>query len=89
MRFISYNSLNSLIHILWLSNLHSNVASIQKNWGDKLHRADRREANAEKAKGNIFLHWQSNSVNKSFIALLIILDNFIEKNRPCGTKPAG
>ena len=28
---------NSLIHILPLSNLHINVASIQKNWGDKSH----------------------------------------------------
>ena len=29
---------NSLIHILSLSNFHNNVASIQKNRGDKLHR---------------------------------------------------
>ena len=29
---------NSLIHILSLSNSHSNLASIQKNWGDKSHR---------------------------------------------------
>ena len=29
---------NSLIHILSLSNLHSNVASIGKNRGDKSHR---------------------------------------------------
>ena len=29
---------NSLIHILSLSNLHNNVASIQKNRGDKSHR---------------------------------------------------
>ena len=29
---------NSLIHILSLSNWHNNVASIQKNWGDKSHR---------------------------------------------------
>ena len=29
---------NSLIHILLLSNLHSNVASMQKNRGDKSHR---------------------------------------------------
>ena len=29
---------NSLIHILLLSNLHHNIASIQKNWGDKSHR---------------------------------------------------
>ena len=28
---------NSLIHILSLSNLHNNVASIQKNQGDKSH----------------------------------------------------
>ena len=30
---------NSLIHILSLSSLHNNVASIQKNRGDKSHRA--------------------------------------------------
>ena len=30
--------LNSLIHILSLSNSHNNVASIQKNRGDKSHR---------------------------------------------------
>ena len=29
---------NSLIHILSLSNLHSSVASLQKNRGDKSHR---------------------------------------------------
>ena len=29
---------NSLIHILSVSNLHNNVASIQKNRGDKSHR---------------------------------------------------
>ena len=29
---------NSLIHILSLSNLHNNVASIQKNQSDKSHR---------------------------------------------------
>ena len=29
---------NSLIHILSLSNLHNNLASIQKNRNDKLHR---------------------------------------------------
>ena len=29
---------NSFIHILSLSNLHNNVASIQKNRGDKSHR---------------------------------------------------
>ena len=40
---------------------------------------DRREVNAEKAKGNIFLHWPTNSVNKSFIALLTNPSNFIEK----------
>ena len=34
LRFFS----NSLIHILSLSNLHNNVASIQKNRGDKSHR---------------------------------------------------
>ena len=28
---------NSLIHMLWLSNSHSNVASLQKNRGDKSH----------------------------------------------------
>ena len=28
----------SLIHILWLSNSHNNVVSIQKNRGDKSHR---------------------------------------------------
>ena len=35
-RLRSYS--NSLIHILSLSNWHSNVASIQKNRGDKSHR---------------------------------------------------
>ena len=30
-----------------------------------------RPANTEKSKGNIFLHWPTDSVNKSFIALLI------------------
>ena len=30
---------NSLIHILSLSNAHNNVASLQKNQGDKSHRA--------------------------------------------------
>ena len=34
LRFFS----NSLIHILSLSNSHNNVASIQKNRGDKSHR---------------------------------------------------
>ena len=29
---------NSLIHILSLSNSHNNVASVQKNGGDKSHR---------------------------------------------------
>ena len=29
---------NSLTHILSLSNLHNNVASLQKNRGDKSHR---------------------------------------------------
>ena len=29
---------NSLIHILSLSNSHNNIASIQKNRGDKSHR---------------------------------------------------
>ena len=40
---------------------------------------DRREVNAEKAKGNIFLHWPTNSVNKSFIALFTNPNNFNEK----------
>ena len=40
---------------------------------------DRMEVNAEKAKGNIFLHWPTNSVNKSFLALLTNPNNFIEK----------
>ena len=31
---------NSLIHILSLSNSHNNVASIQKNRGDKSHRVN-------------------------------------------------
>ena len=38
--------------------------------------------NAEKAKGNIFLHWPTDTVDKSFIALLINPDNFIEKIDP-------
>ena len=38
-----------------------------------------REVNAEKAKGNIYLHWPTNSVNMSFIALLMNPDNFIKK----------
>ena len=29
---------NSLIHILSLSNLHNNIASLQKNRGNKSHR---------------------------------------------------
>ena len=37
MQFINYNSFNSLIFILSLLNSHNNAASIQKNWGDKLH----------------------------------------------------
>ena len=32
-----------------------------------------------KAKGNVFLHWPTNSVNKSFIALLTNPNNFIKK----------
>ena len=43
---------------------------------------DRREVSAEKAKGNIFLHWPTNSVNKSFIALLTNPNNFNEKIDP-------
>ena len=40
MRFISYDWFywNSLIHILSLSDSHNNVASIQKNRDDRLHR---------------------------------------------------
>ena len=34
---------------------------------------------AEKAKGNIFLHWPTNSVNKNFIAFARNPNNFIEK----------
>ena len=34
------------------------------------------------AKGNIFLHWPTNSVSKSFIALLTNPNNFIEKTDP-------
>ena len=44
---------------------------------------DRREVNAEKAKGNIFLHWLTNSVNKIFIALRIPTISL--KNNPCTT----
>ena len=47
---------------------------------------DRRKVNAEKGKGNIFLNWPTNSVDKSFIALLTNPNNFIEKNRPYTTK---
>ena len=43
---------------------------------------DRREVNAEKAKGNIFLHRPTNSVNKSFTALLTNPNNVIEKLNP-------
>ena len=43
---------------------------------------DRREVKAEKAKDNIFLHWLTNSVSKSFIALLTNPNNFIEKIDP-------
>ena len=39
-----------------------------------------------KAKDNIFLHWPTNSVNKSFIALLINPNNFIEKIDPIQEK---
>ena len=44
--------------------------------------SDRREVNAEKAKGNIFLYWPTNSVIKSIIALLTNLSNFIDKIDP-------
>ena len=40
---------------------------------------DRREVNVEKAKGNIFLHLPTNSVNKSFIALLTNPNNLLKK----------
>ena len=33
----------------------------------------------EKSKGNMFLHWRTNSVNKSFVALYINTDSVIEK----------
>ena len=46
---------------------------------------DRREVSAEKAKVHIFLHWPTKSVNKSFIALLINLNNSL-KNTPYTTK---
>ena len=48
--------------------------------------ADRRKVNTDKAKGNIFMHWPTNSVSKTFIDLLMNINNFIEKNRPCTTK---
>ena len=51
--------------------------------------ADRREVSAEKAKGNIFLHWPTNSVNNSFIALLKSPNNFIEKIDPTLQKLTG
>ena len=35
---LKYMLSNSLIHVLSLSNSHTNVASIQKNRGDKWHR---------------------------------------------------
>ena len=36
---LGYDSVHTrLIHILLLSNSHNNVASIQKNWGDKSDR---------------------------------------------------
>ena len=35
-----------------------------------------------KAKSNIFLHWPTNSVNKSFIASLTNPNNFIEEIDP-------
>ena len=37
MQFTGYDSFQTLSHILSLSNSHNNVASIQKNRGDKLH----------------------------------------------------
>ena len=43
---------------------------------------DRREVRAEKANGNIILHWPTNSGNNSFIALLTNPNNFIEKIDP-------
>ena len=47
---------------------------------------DRRDVNAEKAEGNIFVHRPATSINKRFIAinkrLLINPDNFIEKIDP-------
>ena len=52
--------------------------------------ADRREVNEEKAKGNKFLRWLTNSVNNSFIALLMNPNNFNEKKtRPCKRKLTG
>ena len=50
---------------------------MQEYIGLSLLRIDR-----PKAKGNIFLHLLINSVNKSFIALLINPDNFIEEIDP-------
>ena len=43
---------------------------------------DWREVIAEKAAGNIFLHWPTDSVNKSFIALYTNPNNLIEKIDP-------
>ena len=43
---------------------------------------ERREVNSEKAKGNTFLHWPTNSVNKSFIVLFINPDNFVAEIDP-------
>ena len=37
MQFVIYDSINSLICILSLSNSHNNAASIQKHRGDELH----------------------------------------------------
>ena len=45
---------NSLIHILSLSNWHNNVASIQKNRGDKSHRVIVALGKATSAKNFIF-----------------------------------
>ena len=43
---------------------------------------DQRKVNAEKTKGNIFLHWPTNSVDKSFLALLTNPNEFVEKINP-------
>ena len=43
---------------------------------------DRRKVNTDKAKDNIFMHWPTNSVSKTFIDLLMNVDNFIEKIDP-------